>query len=235
MEIGRVRQLFALGELIKICGLREPRHAAVAAAGGADLIGFIFAPARRQVSVNVARSCIAAARQAATGRPLLAVGVFVDAPVADVREVASSAGLDIVQLHGAEPPEYLEHLGLPAVKALRPRPGATALEIVAEIDRYCTAPVSPVGVLIDGYAKDATGGSGVRADWDLTADVAAMRPVLLGGGLDPGAVARAIGRVRPLGVDVSSGVERDAVKDPARIAAFIDAARTAFADTFTAQ
>jgi phosphoribosylanthranilate isomerase len=229
----RLRHRFEQGRLIKICGLRESRHAVAAAVGGADCIGFIFAPARRLVAADVARAAIAAAREAADGRPLFAVGVFVDAPVNDVLETVSSAGLDVVQLHGTEPPEYLHELGVPAIKALRPRPGETVREIVAEIDRYFRGQTPPVAILVDGYATDTAGGSGVRADWELTSAVAVMRPLVLGGGLAPGSVGDAIRRVRPLGVDVSSGVETDGVKDPGRIAAFTRAARRAFGEELT--
>jgi phosphoribosylanthranilate isomerase len=228
--VEHVRSRFEQGGLIKICGLREPRHAVAAAVGGADCIGFIFAPARRQVTADVARTAITAAREAADGRPLFAVGVFVDAPVGEVLETVVSTGLDLVQLHGTEPPEYLQDLGVPAIKALRPRPGDTVREIVSEIDRYRSGGTPPVAILIDGYAKDAAGGSGVRADWTLTSAVAVKRPLVLGGGLDPGSVGDAIRRVRPLGVDVSSGIETDGVKDAARIAAFIRAAQRAFGE-----
>ncbi|MBW3634647.1 MAG: phosphoribosylanthranilate isomerase, partial [Chloroflexi bacterium] len=84
--------------MVKICGLREPEHAAAAARAGADLIGFIFAPARRQVTAAVARSCIAAAREATAGRTLLAVGVFVDSLPDEIAGIAEHAGLDAGQV-----------------------------------------------------------------------------------------------------------------------------------------
>jgi phosphoribosylanthranilate isomerase len=226
----RLSRLFGRGAVIKIDGLREPEHAAAAAAAGADLIGFIFAPARRQVTAAVARSCIAAARAAAPERPVLAVGVFVDAPPSEMARIAREAGIDALQLHGAEPPESLRHLPVPALKALRPRPGTNASQLMAEIGRYHSSAQPPLGIVVDGYAEESAGGTGARADWRLAAEIAATFPIILAGGLDPDNVGVAIHQVNPLGVDVSSGVEIDGVKDPGRIEAFIRAARTAFRD-----
>ena len=224
----RLSRLFARGAIVKIDGLREPEHAAAAAAAGADLIGFIFAPARRQVTAAVARSCIAAARAASPERPVLAVGVFVDASPSEMARVARETGVDALQLHGAEPPESLRHLPVPALKALRPRPGTKAGQVMAEIDRYHSSLQPPLGILVDGYSEEFAGGTGARADWRLAAEIGATVPIILAGGLDPDNVGAAIRQVHPLGVDVSSGVEIDGVKDSSRIEAFIRAARKAF-------
>ena len=226
----RLSRLFARGAIVKIDGLREPEHAAAAAAAGADLVGFIFAPARRQVTAAVARSCIAAARAASPERCVLAVGVFVDAAPSEMARIARETGIDALQLHGAEPPESLRLLPVPALKALRPRPGTKATSLKAEIDRYHSSPQPPLGILIDGYAEESAGGTGARADWRLAAEIGATFPIILAGGLDPDNVGAAIRQVRPLGVDVSSGVEIDGVKDASRIEAFIRAARKAFRD-----
>jgi phosphoribosylanthranilate isomerase len=224
----RLSRLFARGGIVKIDGLREPEHAAAAAAAGADLIGFIFAPARRQVTAAIARSCIAAARATAPERPVLAVGVFVDAPPSEMARIARETGIDALQLHGAEPPESLRHLPVPALKAMRPRPGTKAAHLMVEIGRYQSAPQPPLGILVDGFAEESAGGTGVRADWRLAAEVGALVPIILAGGLGPDNVGAAIRQVRPLGVDVSSGVEIDGVKDASRIEQFIRAARQAF-------
>ena len=224
----RLTRLFARGSVVKICGLRDPEHAAIAASAGADLIGFIFAPARRQVTATTARRCIVAAREAALGRDLFAVGVFVDAPPREMVRMAREAGIDALQLHGSEEPEVLHQLPLPVLKALRPRPGIDAALIVAEINRFRSSGRPPVGVLIDGYDEGALGGTGARADWARAKEIGAAFPVLLAGGLDPGNVDAAIREVRPIGVDVSSGVEIDGVKAPDRIEEFSRAARKAF-------
>lgn len=216
--------------LVKIDGLREPEHAAAAAEAGADLIGFIFAPARRQVAPDTAAACIAAARHENPGRTVAAVGVFVNASADEIRRVVAASGVDFVQLHGDEPPGLLADIPVPVFKAFRPRAGGTAAAIQSDMERYSLAPNPPVVFVIDGFAPDASGGTGVRADWNLAAEIAAERTILLGGGLNPDNVGDAIRQVRPRGVDVSSGVEIAGVKDAARIEAFIRAARSAFLD-----
>jgi phosphoribosylanthranilate isomerase len=224
----QLSHLFARGKVIKICGLREPEHAAAAAAAGADLIGFVFAPARRQVAAATARSCITAARGAAHGRTVFSVGVFVDAPPSEILQIVQEAGIDALQLHGDEPPDSLRHLPALALKALRPRPGTDAAGVVAEINRYQLSPTPPLGILVDGYSENVAGGTGTSADWRLAKEIGATFPIMLAGGLDPQNVGAAIRQVRPLGVDVSSGVEIDGAKSTARIEEFIRAAQQAF-------
>jgi phosphoribosylanthranilate isomerase len=223
-----VERLVRRGDLVKICGLREPAHAAVAAAAGADLIGFIFAPARRQVTARTARMAIEVARQAAADREMAAVGVFVDADAALISAVALEATLDIVQLHGQEPAEMLADLPIPAIKVLRPRPGESRDDLLATIDRYASAAVAPAAFMVEGYSETGAGGTGTLADWTLAADLARQRPFILSGGLDAGNVTRAISLVRPAGVDVSSGVEVDGAKDPDLIRRFVTASRREF-------
>lgn len=216
------------GAIVKICGLREPEHAAAAAAAGADLLGFVFAPARRRVGPVIARRCIEAARSVAGERPVFAVGVFVDAEPGEIAAVAAAAGLDLAQLHGSEPPAFAAALQLPAIKALRPPPGASADAVRRQVADFLTAAVPPAAILVDGFDPLAAGGSGASADWGLAASLGASAPVLLAGGLMPETVADAIRVARPLGVDVSSGVEVEGRKEAGRIAGFVAAAREAF-------
>ena len=144
--------------------------------------------------------------------------------------IAEEAGIDALQLHGSETPELLQDLPVPALKAFRPRPGIDAAHVVAEINRYRSSSTPPVGILIDGYTEGLPGGTGARADWQRAKEIGAAFPFLLAGGLDPDNVGAAIREVRPLGVDVSSGVETDGVKTADRIEQFIRAARVAFQD-----
>lgn len=227
MSVGRFDNVLQRGNLVKICGLRQPDHAEAAARSGADLIGFIFAPARRQVSADVARECIEAARQAAQGE-IVAVGVFVDASPQEIERTAATAGLDAVQLISDEAPVIADEIEVPTIRVLRPKQSSNAAGVVAEIERFGAMTRRPAGFLIDGYAAHASGGTGVRADWDLAAEVNAARRIMLAGGLDPENVATAIRRVRPLGVDASSGVESGGIKDSALIDRFVRAAKQAF-------
>lgn len=213
---------------VKICGVREPSQARAAAAAGADLVGFIFAPARRRVTPEAARLCIEEAR-AAAGRPgVMAVGVFVDVGAEEINRTVEVAGLDLVQLHGDEPPGLLGELSRPVVKAVRPEAGTPLSEVVELIERYRAVPNAPLTFLVDGYAAGIAGGEGVRADWGLAATLARSYPVVLAGGLTAESVGRAINEVRPIGVDVSSGVERAGEKVARLIGDFVAAAKTGF-------
>ncbi|MHB1413995.1 MAG: phosphoribosylanthranilate isomerase [Chloroflexota bacterium] len=207
--------------IVKICGLTDESAVLAAAAAGADLLGFVFAPSRRRLEPARARELIATARQAgAVPCPPKVVGVFVNEPAARVAEVAADCGLDWVQLNGDEDAAYVRRLGLPAIVA---RPVTRALDAAA------VAAFLAVGalVLLDAYSPAQRGGSGSLCDWEMAAALATRFPVLLAGGLTPDNVAGAIAAVRPAGVDVSSGVEADGRKDPAKIAAFVRQVRLA--------
>lgn len=210
---------------IKICGLRETEHAVAAVSAGADLIAFNFAASRRYVSPRAARIAIDAAR-AVADRPFLAVGVFVNAEADEMNGIADEAGIDIIQLSGDESSEIVPALGRPVLRAVRPAPGATAADVLSGLDRPRGGVLA--AYLLDGHRPGHYGGTGVRADWTLAAELAGSVPLMLAGGLDPENVARSIEIVGPLGVDVSSGVERDGVKDDALILEFVRAAREGF-------
>lgn len=210
---------------VKICSLREVEHAQLVLDVDADLFGLIFVPGRRrQVSYERAREIVIAVRQRSGRRPPLAVGVFVDAPAAEISAVVRSVGLDIVQLHGGEPPELLDELEVPAIKAIAVDAGQSPSELDASFRAFAAARRPPLAFLIDGPG----GGMGRQADWTLASEIARERPVMLAGGLTPGNVGDAIAAVRPLAVDVSSGVETDGIKDPAKVAAFVARARAGF-------
>lgn len=215
---------------VKICGLREPAHARVAADAGADLLGYIFAPSKRQITPEVARDCILAARKSSLGNPLM-VGVFVNATVEEMNDVAEIAGLDLIQLHGNTSPVDRSLLARPSLLALHPMPEQTTDNINEEIQRRSREPGAPLAYLIDGFRPGAFGGLGVRADWDLAYSLATRWPVILAGGLNPDNVAEAIATVSPRAVDVSSGVETEGRKDPGKIEAFIRAAKVGFSQS----
>ncbi len=221
--------------LVKICGLSTAEHALAAATAGADMLGFVFAPSRRQVTPEQA-AAIAAEVRAAGARPRL-VGLFVNADPATVNAVAAAVGLDLVQLSGDEPAEHAEQIALPIIKAVRMDGSPTEAAWLERASRGWAGgagapppdtwpPARPL-LLIDAHVPGSYGGTGVTADWGRAAELAGRLPVLLAGGLSPANVAAAIAAVRPLGVDVSSGVETGGVKDPLKIEAFIGAARSA--------
>jgi phosphoribosylanthranilate isomerase len=152
---------------------------------------------------------------------VLPVGVFVNEESERVRALMDESGLALAQLHGDETASYCQNLGRPALKALRlkDRGGFLAL---AEFQGRANVR----GVLIDAFSNQAYGGTGQTVDWGLAQEVAQSMPVVLAGGLTPVNVAEAITRVRPYGVDVSSGVELSpGKKDHNKVKAFIEAAR----------
>lgn len=215
--------------LVKICGCTRPADVRAAAGAGASHVGFVFAPSPRRVSVREAEVLASVLREAEA--EVVGVGVFVDEEPAAVRRIAARAGLRVVQLHGAEPPEACERIagwGLEVWKAVRPR---SREELWAGIDRYAEATDA---VLVEGHSEGRAGGAGARLPWSWLEGrpEGGERPdgarVLLAGGLDPDNVEEAVARTRPDGVDVSSGVERaPGEKDPERIRRFVRRARRA--------
>ncbi|RRR67577.1 MAG: phosphoribosylanthranilate isomerase [Candidatus Viridilinea halotolerans] len=208
--------------LIKICGLRTIEHALVAAEAGADLLGLVFAPSRRQVSVAEAIPLVAAIRALPAPRPRL-VGLFVNTPPATINAIAAQLNLDLVQLSGDEPVDAGADLTLPIIRSIRmdgsPREAAWLAQ-----RRFAHHAIL---YLVDAHVAGSYGGTGVQADWQQAAQLARQVPLLLAGGLHAGNVAEAITLVRPLGVDVSSGVEANGHKDSDKMKGFVGAARGA--------
>ncbi len=197
---------------VKICGVCTEAAARAAAEAGADAVGFVFYPnSPRFLSPQ-------RAREIARVLPpfVVRVGVFVNAPPVVVEEVAERAGVDVVQLHGDEPPEVCARVRRRVVKAVRVRSPQ-------DVEAACQYPVD--ALLLDTYVPDRYGGTGQRFDWSAVRSV--DRPVILSGGLTPENVAEAVVRIRPYGVDVSTGVETDGQKDPRKIEAFVRAVREA--------
>jgi phosphoribosylanthranilate isomerase len=200
--------------IVKICGLRTVEHALVAAAAGADLLGLVFAPSRRQVTLTEAATIAAAVHKLPAPRPRL-VGLFVHEQPARIKTIVQQVGLDLVQLSGDEPVSDAAAMTVPIIKAIR----------MDSSQREADWLQQPVTFLVDAHVPGSYGGTGVRADWARATPLASQRPLLLAGGLNAENVAAAIAAVRPLGVDVSSGVERDGRKDALLIETFIAAAR----------
>lgn len=201
---------------VKVCGITRAKDALLAAELGASAVGFIFWPkSPRFIEPSRARAIVALLPPMVT-----AVGVFVDQPIGHVRRVADTAGLGVVQLHGRESSAYCRSVGRRVVKALSIEKGSI-MAVLKSLPASMT-------LLLDAHDPVLVGGTGRTIDWKVAARVAQRRRVILSGGLRPDNVALAIERVRPYGVDVSSGVEtRPGVKDARRMRAFFQAVRSA--------
>lgn len=200
---------------VKICGITRAEDALAAARLGADAIGFIFhAASPRAVSAEQARRIARALPPFVT-----TVGVFVEPSPEEVRAALAAAPLNLLQFHGEETPEFCAGFGVEYLKAVRVRPGLDLIQ-------YAARHQGAKALLLDAFVQGAHGGTGQTFDWSLIPGALPL-PVVLSGGLDPGNVAEAVRRVRPWAVDVSSGVEAArGVKDPQKIAAFIQGARS---------
>ncbi|MFC3614361.1 phosphoribosylanthranilate isomerase [Lutimaribacter marinistellae] len=207
---------------VKICGLTAADQVEAAVAAGAAYVGFVFFP-KSPRNVDPAQ----AATLAADVAPGVAkVGLMVNPSDADLDRVLSAVPLDMVQLHGAETPARVAEVraatGLPVMKAI----GIYDAEDLDKIDLYSDVADQ---LLIDAKPPknaDLPGGNGLAFDWRLLAGRKYWRkPWMLAGGLTPDNVAEAIRMTGARQLDVSSGVESaPGVKDPARVAAFIQAA-----------
>jgi phosphoribosylanthranilate isomerase len=200
--------------MVKICGITALDDALACVDAGADAIGFNFWPrSKRYISLGNA-----VAMRQRLPKSLRTVGVFVNPTAEQVETALASGAIDVAQLHGDESPEFCRGFSGRYWKGLR-LDDASALARVAAYE--CEL------MLVDSHAP-GYGGSGERADVELARRAAGMRPVLLAGGLAPENVAEAIAAVRPFGVDVASGVEREpGVKDWIKVAAFVSAAKQA--------
>jgi phosphoribosylanthranilate isomerase len=203
---------------VKICGITREADALLSVAMGADAIGFVFAPSRRQIAPSIARDII---RRLPPG--ILTVGVFRDEMPARVVDIVNSTGLKAAQLHGRESAETTRY-----VKAHVP----VVIKAFGSDD--------PALDRADEFGADAIlldspqPGSGEVFDWTIAQNRPGDSRVILAGGLDAGNVREAIGRVRPWGVDVSTGVESErgepGQKDARKVMAFVEAAKQAGAD-----
>jgi phosphoribosylanthranilate isomerase len=204
----------ARGVRVKICGVTRLEDALAAARLGADAIGLNFWPKSKRYVAPAAAAEIVRRLPA----HVATFGVFVNPTRDELLAALATSGVGIAQLHGDEPPAFCVGLPVPVVKALRVSDGRDLAAIASyEVRAFLLDAPSP------GY-----GGSGAVFDWSLAQAVARELPVLLAGGLGPANVAEAVRKVRPLGVDVASGVESSpGVKDVALLEQFIRRAKEA--------
>jgi len=200
---------------LKVCGITSVEDAQMCVTAGVDAIGVNFWPGSpRRCDERIAADIVAAVNGHVT-----VVGVFVDAPIAEIRRVLVRTGIEWAQLHGDEPADVLEALLPTAFKAVRVRDEASV-----RVAQACPGD----RLLIDASVDGLVGGTGTLADWTLARRIAESRPVILAGGLTAENVGEAFAAVHPFGVDVASGVERaPGQKDPVKVRAFVHAVRAA--------
>jgi phosphoribosylanthranilate isomerase len=206
---------------VKLCGITSQADATLAADAGAWAIGMIFAEeSPRRVDVATAAEVGAAMR-----RRLEVAGVFLNAPLDQVVELADLCSLTMIQLHGDEGPTYCAEVahrtGSKVIKAARVRDRASVQALRAfrvAVDYH----------LLDAYVEGSHGGTGETFPWDLARERGAGPPLILSGGIDPGNVGEAIAGLRPFAVDSASGTESaPGVKDPAKVTALMRAVEQA--------
>lgn len=180
---------------VKICGVRSLEEAQAAIEAGADALGFNFWPeSPRYITEEAAREIICKVPGVVS-----CVGVFVNANPQRIREVAASTGISAVQLHGDETPEVCADLGpTRVIKALRVGP---------DFDPVMVRDYPVSAVLLDTAVKGSYGGTGQRFDWQIAVEAKRYAPIILAGGITIENIADAITQVRPLAIDVCSGVE----------------------------
>lgn len=195
---------------IKICGLKEPGHARVAAGEGADAVGLVF----YRASPRFVTAEQAAEVAAALPPFVAAVGLFVNEGAEAIEAILERVPLDLLQFQGDETPEFCAAFGKPFVRAVRMEEG---VDLVEWASRFSAARA----LLLDAHVPGSRGGTGQAFDWARVPRETPL-PLILSGGLTARNVGRAVREVRPWAVDVSSGVESArGVKDPALIVEFI--------------
>jgi phosphoribosylanthranilate isomerase len=213
---------------IKICGITTVEDGLAVAQAGADAVGLNFYPrSRRYISPGIAREIAQA-----LSKGIVRAGVFVNKAAEEVCRLFDETPLDLIQLHGDEPPEFLLQLGnRPAIKTFSLK-SASIQRVVEYLDRCRKLAALPCMLMIDSQTAGQYGGTGKTCDWNAAREYVAeikSPPLILAGGLTPENVAEAIRTVRPAAVDVASGVESSpGRKDPLLVAAFVRAARVAF-------
>jgi len=201
---------------VKICGITSPADALAAIDAGANLLGFNF---YKKSPRYITEAAAAKIRRRIPSR-VQTVGIFVNAPPADVAELCRSLKLDLAQLHGDESPQTVAEVArtLPVIKAFRVEPEFP----LSTLDEYPEA----FAYLFDAATTDQYGGTGRTTEWDVARRAALTRRIILAGGLKVGNVGEAVRIVRPYAVDVASGVEsKPGKKDHARMRDFVQAVR----------
>ena len=217
---------------VKICGLRDGDSAFVAASSGADYLGVVLVEGvRRQLSPFHAQEVVRDFRIRARDHRVKrlrqkgpqVVGLFRNQDARWVNTTARQVDLDFVQLNGEEDEAYMRAMWKPVIRQVRIKSDMSREELSDLVDHHLSHDRI---VLLDRYDEDQPGGTGKTFDWSIAEDIASREGVLLAGGLDTQNVQSAIQQLNPWGVDVSTGVETDGIKDHSKIRAFVETAKS---------
>ena len=208
---------------VKMCGISKVETIPAIVDAKPDYMGLVFAPSKRQVTVEQAKTLVEELHKQYAVRynseTIKTVGVFVNETVENLLKIAEEVKLDVIQLHGDEDESFIQILkeqsNVEVWKAVQVRSAADAEKWIDS---------SADMLLFDAYHKDERGGTGEVFDWSSLDEF--ERPFMLAGGIDSTNVARAIRTVRPYGIDISSGIEIEGVKDDEKMKAFTNIART---------
>ena len=216
----------------KICGLRSVEHALSAAEAGASLLGLVFVPGvRRRINPDDARTIIREVRDRHGAKSPRFVGLFADQPLREVNGTVKQCRLDFAQLCGDEPADYWDNVDAWVVRQVKVDDSLAQRVAISNALHQVEEVVKRLHLtLLDKRVKGALGGTGHTFDWNIASEIARLHPVFLAGGLAPDNVRKAIRSVQPWGVDVSSGVETEGIKDIAKIVAFGAEVRAAKAE-----
>ena len=208
---------------VKMCGISKVETIPAVVDAKPDYMGLVFAPSKRQVTVEQAKTLVEELHKQYAVRynseTIKTVGVFVNETVENLLKIAEEVKLDVIQLHGDEDESFIQILkeqsNVEVWKAVQVRNAADAEKWIDS---------SADMLLFDAYHKDERGGTGEVFDWSSLDEF--ERPFMLAGGIDSTNVARAIRTVRPYGIDISSGIEIEGVKDDEKMKAFTNIVRT---------
>ena len=218
---------------IKICGIRDGDAAFVAASSGADYFGVVLVKGvRRQLTPFQAQEVVRDFRIRARDHRVRrlrqkvpqVVGLFRNQDARWVNTTARQVDVDYVQLNGEEDEAYMRAMWKPIIRQVRIKSDWSREQLTDLVDHHLSQNRI---VLLDAYDEDQPGGTGKTFDWSVAEGIADREGVLLAGGLTPGNVDNALNELHPWGVDVSTGVETDGIKDHSKIRAFIETAKSA--------
>ena len=209
---------------VKICGISDIASAIAAGEAGADYLGLMLAPSRRQITPENALKIVEAVHQLEF-HPRI-VGVFVNKPAAEINQITDYCKLDWVQLSGDENWDYCKEIDTPIIKVFHITSDTRQAEVSTAVwQAYSFVPPHQLICSLDSTIAGAYGGTGASFNWQIAKEVAAKFSIMIAGGLNPDNVGELLELTKPWAVDVSSGVETNGKKDIAKIKTFIEIVR----------